>query len=254
MIKKTILSILISLLSLSAYADCKTSLNSKKKEEIEKVCFCHNVEHNPHTICTDNQGLINGHYAHVNNGTDYLGECVEDPPLDCDDNNECTLDTEVNNECVHTMIDNEICNPPPNCDDSDECTIDALVDNECVYTPNPECVSTDPICGNNLVEEGEECDGTSNCDESCHVIVIIPPEEPPTEQPPLIVPEEPSVPNVEEPCDEPEVKAPSIPSDYLEGSGNGGCGLAYTITVEPYLLLPVLIGLIILFYMRKIRK
>lgn len=41
----------------------------------EEVCFCHNVNHNPHTICTDNQGQINGHNGHVNNGTDTAGEC-----------------------------------------------------------------------------------------------------------------------------------------------------------------------------------
>jgi len=42
------------------------------------VCFCHNVNNNPHTICTSNQGQINGHTAHVNNGTDYEGECRVD--------------------------------------------------------------------------------------------------------------------------------------------------------------------------------
>ncbi len=41
----------------------------------ETVCFCHNVNNNPHTICTDNQGEINGHQTHVNNGQDYVGEC-----------------------------------------------------------------------------------------------------------------------------------------------------------------------------------
>lgn len=40
-----------------------------------EVCFCHNVQHNPHTICTDNQGEIRGHLGHVHNGTDYLGQC-----------------------------------------------------------------------------------------------------------------------------------------------------------------------------------
>lgn len=42
----------------------------------EQVCFCHNVNHNPHTICTDNQGQINGHMGHVNNGEDTLGSCA----------------------------------------------------------------------------------------------------------------------------------------------------------------------------------
>lgn len=36
----------------------------------QTVCFCHNVNNNPHAICTSNQGLINGHTGHVNNGAD----------------------------------------------------------------------------------------------------------------------------------------------------------------------------------------
>lgn len=40
-----------------------------------ETCFCHNVNNNPHTICTSNQGQINGHTGHVNNGTDTFGAC-----------------------------------------------------------------------------------------------------------------------------------------------------------------------------------
>lgn len=46
----------------------------------EQVCFCHNMLHNPHTICTSNQGQINGHTTHVNNGSDTLGACVFPTP------------------------------------------------------------------------------------------------------------------------------------------------------------------------------
>lgn len=46
----------------------------------QEVCFCHNVLHNPHTICTSNQGRINGHLGHVNNGTDTAGECPVSTP------------------------------------------------------------------------------------------------------------------------------------------------------------------------------
>lgn len=45
----------------------------------DNVCFCHNVNNNPHTICTDDAGLINGHTDHVNNGTDTMGECPAEP-------------------------------------------------------------------------------------------------------------------------------------------------------------------------------
>lgn len=48
----------------------------------DKVCFCHNVNHNPHTICTANQALINAHMAHVNGENpgveDSLGVCPGD--------------------------------------------------------------------------------------------------------------------------------------------------------------------------------
>lgn len=44
-----------------------------------RVCFCHNVNNNPHTICTSNVGQIQGHMRHVNNGEDYQGECRVPP-------------------------------------------------------------------------------------------------------------------------------------------------------------------------------
>ncbi|MCC6274012.1 MAG: DUF4114 domain-containing protein [Deltaproteobacteria bacterium] len=48
----------------------------------KKVCFCHNVNHNPHTICTADEALINAHMAHVNGENpgvqDALGECEEE--------------------------------------------------------------------------------------------------------------------------------------------------------------------------------
>jgi hypothetical protein len=45
----------------------------------QKVCFCHNVLHNPVTICTADQGLIQGHLGHVRNGEDTLGACLVSP-------------------------------------------------------------------------------------------------------------------------------------------------------------------------------
>lgn len=54
-------------------------------DEDGKVCFCHNVTHHPHTICTSDEGLINGHMKHVNGEVpgvvDTLGPCeVEASP------------------------------------------------------------------------------------------------------------------------------------------------------------------------------
>ncbi|MDL1870811.1 hypothetical protein FBR05_01240 [Deltaproteobacteria bacterium PRO3] len=63
----------------------------------EKVCFCHNVNHNPHTICTANPALIQAHMDHVNGEVpgvmDSLGECESEPdpsdvPDDGDDGEE----------------------------------------------------------------------------------------------------------------------------------------------------------------------
>ena len=49
-------------------------------ENHQQVCFCHNVNRNPHTICTANQGYINGHLRHVRNGQDTFGECTQPSP------------------------------------------------------------------------------------------------------------------------------------------------------------------------------
>ena len=46
----------------------------------QRVCFCHNVNNNPHTVCTSNQGEIRGHRNHVNNGNDTRGRCAEPSP------------------------------------------------------------------------------------------------------------------------------------------------------------------------------
>lgn len=35
------------------------------------------------------------------------------------------------------------------------------------YEPTEQCVEEDPICGNDIVEEGEQCDGGENCTEQC---------------------------------------------------------------------------------------
>jgi len=70
----------------------------------DKVCFCHNITHNPVTLCTSQQGLINGHMKHVNGEVpdveDSLGECPDETPVvDCDvenlpDDSPCYVDDE----------------------------------------------------------------------------------------------------------------------------------------------------------------
>lgn len=74
---KLLLTIIAVLATLGLILNIRVA-EATREQHIE-VCFCHNVNHNPHTICTDDDGKINGHNNHVNNGEDYLGECEEEP-------------------------------------------------------------------------------------------------------------------------------------------------------------------------------
>lgn len=91
-----------------------------------RVCFCHNINHNPHTVCTSNQGQISGHTTHVNNGTDTLGACVVTPPPPANPppaplshsacvNNACIFVQGAGlNSCnVESETDCRVVNPPP---------------------------------------------------------------------------------------------------------------------------------------------
>lgn len=71
------------------------SLQAKTNDDPgqEKVCFCHNITHNPHTICTANPALIQAHMDHVNGEVpgveDSLGACESEPdPSDVPDEGE----------------------------------------------------------------------------------------------------------------------------------------------------------------------
>ena len=71
-----IVGVIIALLILRLFTPVKVGAHT----ENQTVCFCHNLAHNPHTICTNNEGLINGHMAHVESGFDSLGECTVPTP------------------------------------------------------------------------------------------------------------------------------------------------------------------------------
>lgn len=71
--KKTVAILALVLLTLSIVA-------TRRVKGADNVCFCHNVNNNPITICTDDEGLINGHMSHVENGDDTLGECSQETP------------------------------------------------------------------------------------------------------------------------------------------------------------------------------
>jgi len=70
------LPILVLFLVLAGLFVVKTGSSEARTE----VCFCHNVNHNPQTICTSNSGWIEGHMRHVNNGEDTLGSCPAPSP------------------------------------------------------------------------------------------------------------------------------------------------------------------------------
>lgn len=71
--KRLILSLVASLGAVAVFFGLVYSF--PKAFASNQICFCHNVNHNPHTICTSNQAVINGHTSHVRNGEDTLGIC-----------------------------------------------------------------------------------------------------------------------------------------------------------------------------------
>ena len=41
----------------------------------EQHCLCHNVAHNPHEVCSDDDSYKEGHQRHLDRGSDTLGHC-----------------------------------------------------------------------------------------------------------------------------------------------------------------------------------
>lgn len=42
-------------------------------------CLCHNVQNNPHEVCSDDNSHIVGHQIHLDSGMDVLGACPTAP-------------------------------------------------------------------------------------------------------------------------------------------------------------------------------
>jgi hypothetical protein len=144
-------------------------LVSPKAQAIDKVCFCHNIPHHPHTICTADQGLINGHDNHLDGTDDTEGECSNCAPDDtccingdspgcecgngkCDDNEDCSSCPDDCGQCEGEHCGNGKCEPDrdENCSfcpqDCGECTTTECTDNsQC--SDNSNC--TDDLCDNN---------------------------------------------------------------------------------------------------------
>ncbi|MFC1888895.1 FG-GAP-like repeat-containing protein, partial [Thermodesulfobacteriota bacterium] len=91
------------------------------------------------------------------------GACVGGPPLDCDDENECTDDAcnPVTEECDHT-------NNTISCDDGDACTDgDTCADGTCVGGPPLDCDDGN-VCTDDTCDPATGCmyaDNTAPCDD-----------------------------------------------------------------------------------------
>jgi hypothetical protein len=144
-------------------------LVSPKVQATDKVCFCHNIPHHPHTICTADQALINGHDNHLDGTDDTEGECSNCAPDDtccingdspgcecgngkCDDNEDCSSCPIDCGQCEGEHCGNSQCEPDrdENCSfcpqDCGECTTTQCTDNsQC--SDNSNC--TDDLCDNN---------------------------------------------------------------------------------------------------------
>ncbi len=133
-----------------------------------------------------------GQFCTLEDVCDGAGLCSGDVPNTCDDGVGCTVDScdEAQDTCVNTpddaACDNGLfcdgtetcdavldCRPgtPVNCDDADICTDDACNEdsNACdnVFDPtnDPSCAL--PVCGNGVLEEGEQCDDGNTADGDC---------------------------------------------------------------------------------------
>ncbi|HKX11728.1 MAG TPA: hypothetical protein VJP40_01155 [bacterium] len=95
-----------------------TAIPAGAQAASDRVCFCHNVNHNPVDICTDNNALIEGHGNHVEKGDDLFGRCdgCGNGELDdgeaCDDGNDDDTDACLNN-CTLPIPEVQPTSPSP---------------------------------------------------------------------------------------------------------------------------------------------
>ncbi|MDZ4844985.1 MAG: T9SS type A sorting domain-containing protein, partial [Chitinophagales bacterium] len=95
------------------------------------------------------------------------GICSNDA-IDCNDNNDCTDDACTAGECRHTTVtcnDNDGCTTdacengecaftPVDCNDNNDCTTDACDNDQCTNTPIQDCTD---LCANVNCEDNDDC-------------------------------------------------------------------------------------------------
>ncbi len=92
---------------------------------------------------------------------DGAGFCSIPPPIDCNDNNNCTIDTcSVETGCINTIIAEDCCQTNEECDDDNECTKDV-----CEIIPETGL----GVCLNTPVEQGFVEFPCGNSTETCLV-------------------------------------------------------------------------------------
>jgi len=112
---------------------------------------------------------------------DVAEECEGDDS-ECDDENECTVDTCVSNRCVFTVVaDGEACSggvccggqcvgccEDSDCDDDNPCTDDRCAAHACQRTSLPDLTECDGgICCSGQHYLGGTCCGDEDCDDGC---------------------------------------------------------------------------------------
>ncbi len=137
-------------------------------------CVCHNLEHNPHTICVGDAGFKAHLYGHLNIGHDTVGPCCGNDECEMSDGEDCSTCSKDCGVCPPKCGDGQ-CNGGETCDscsaDCGECCGDGTCDGDggedCNTCPD-DCDSCPAVCNNNVFEEGfEECDVVNGQTQGC---------------------------------------------------------------------------------------
>lgn len=79
----------------------------------ENICICHNVKHNPVTVCANRNSILEGHGRHLRDGKDTWGECEVPEVTDQCSNIEGVQETVPQGMEQEKTEDGLICSPVP---------------------------------------------------------------------------------------------------------------------------------------------